>query len=172
MYSRPPSFIRRVTFVLAAFLLSALPALAQQGFILSGVGPVNLAMGGASTAAPLDASGALHWNPASISGLGHSDMDFGVELLYPQAKLSSSLPAGPAGSGLPPFPLYGIDRSNGGAAPLPTAGVVYQPVDSRWTYGIGVFEVGGFFVNYPASLTNPVLISPARGGILGPVSSE
>src|SRR5437762_2737551 len=155
MYSRPLSFIRRVTFVLAAFLLSALPALAQQGFILSGVGPVNRAMGGASTAAPLDASGAIHWNPAAISGLGHSDVDFGVELLYPQVKLSSSLPAGPPGSGLPPVPLYGITRSDGGVFPLPTAGLVYQPEDSPWTYGLGIFDVGGFFVNYPASLTNP-----------------
>lgn len=172
MQSRLPAFSRRVAIALVAFLLSAVPALAQQGFILSGVGPVNRAMAGASTAAPLDASGALHWNPAAISGLGHSDMDFGVELLYPQAKLSSSLPAGPPGSGLPPIPLYGIDRSNGGAAPLPTAGFVYQPEQSPWTMGLGIFEVGGFFVNYPASLTNPVLISPARGGILGPVSSE
>ena len=70
------------------------------------------------TAAPLDASGAIHWNPAAISGLGHSDVDFGVELLYPQVKLSSSLPAGPPGSGLPPVPLYGITRSDGGVFPL------------------------------------------------------
>ena len=43
--------------------------LRAQGIALSGVGPVNRSMGGAATAAPIDAAGALMWNPASISGL-------------------------------------------------------------------------------------------------------
>ena len=46
-------------FLLGCFLaFAALPgALAAQGIALSGVGPVNRAMGGAATAAPIDAAG-------------------------------------------------------------------------------------------------------------------
>ena len=40
---------------------------AQAGHIMQGVGAVNMSMGGASTAQPLDISGALQWNPAAIS---------------------------------------------------------------------------------------------------------
>ena len=39
--------------------------MAQSGHVLDAVGPVNQSMGGAGTAMPLDAMGALHWNPAS-----------------------------------------------------------------------------------------------------------
>ena len=53
-----------------------------QGFVLPGVGPINRSMGGAATAAPLDAVGAIHWNPATISGLSQSRADIGVDLIY------------------------------------------------------------------------------------------
>ena len=50
-------------------LLFSSYAIAQAGHIMQGVGAVNMSMGGASTAQPLDISGALQWNPASISTL-------------------------------------------------------------------------------------------------------
>ena len=55
------------------------PAARAQGFVLAGAGPVNRSMGGASTAAPLDATGALFWNPATLSGLPSSELDFALE---------------------------------------------------------------------------------------------
>ena len=39
----------------------------QAGHIMQGVGAVNMSMGGASTAQPLDISGAMQWNPAALS---------------------------------------------------------------------------------------------------------
>src|SRR5262245_38282761 len=92
---------------LVVLALAAPPAQAQIGILFTGAGPVNRSMGGASTAAPLDASGALYWNPASISGLAGSSIDFGVELLYPQTRLASSVPASAFGPGIPPVLVSG-----------------------------------------------------------------
>ncbi|NEW78691.1 MAG: hydrocarbon degradation protein, partial [Gelidibacter sp.] len=50
-------------FKLAVLLLST-SLFAQAGHIMQGVGSVNMSMGGAATAQPLDISGALLWNPA------------------------------------------------------------------------------------------------------------
>src|SRR6185295_7246970 len=78
---------------------------AQFGVVISGAGPTNRSMAGASTAAPLDASGALYWNPATITGLCGSQLDVGLEGLYPQAHLSSRIPANTFGQGFPPVDL-------------------------------------------------------------------
>jgi long-chain fatty acid transport protein len=150
-----------------------MPAHAQIGALFTGAGPVNLSMGGASVAAPIDASGALFWNPASISGLPSSSMDFGVELLYPQTRLSSSLPANAFGPGIPGAAVSGSSRGDDGVFPLPTMALVYRPDDSMFTYGLGVFTLGGFGVNYPSSATNPILTpQPPNGFGLGSIYSE
>ena len=58
------------------------PGLAvAQGIVVPGVGPINRSMAGAAVAAPIDAAGAMHWNPAAISGLRTSQMLFSVEFL-------------------------------------------------------------------------------------------
>ena len=45
--------------------------------------------------------------------------------------------------------------------------------DSPWTMGLGVFGIGGFRVNYPASTTNPILTPPPPGGFgAGRVAAE
>jgi long-chain fatty acid transport protein len=157
----------------AGVVLSTLPARAQYGVVLSGVGPVNQAMGGAAVAAPLDALGTLHWNPAAISGLPHSEVAFGAGLLYPQTRLSSAVAAGALGPAGPPVPLSGADRSDSGVTPLPSAGFVYHLEDSVWSYGLGFYAVGGFSVNYPASRTNPILTpQPPNGLGLGAIDAE
>jgi long-chain fatty acid transport protein len=148
------------------------PSPAQHGIVLSGAGAVNRSMAGAS-AVPLDASGALYWNPATISGLGGSELSFGMELLYPRTHLSSSTPPGFAAPGFPPVAFAGSDRSDAGIFPIPTVGLVYQPEDSRATYGLGFFAAGGFAVNYPASTNNPILTAqPPRGFGFGPLTAE
>src|ERR687883_311114 len=80
--------------VLGLLGLGAAPARAQFGLALSGVGPINRSMGGASTAAPIDANGALYWNPATIGGLGRSELDFGVQLLIPRTSITSRIGVG------------------------------------------------------------------------------
>ena len=148
-------------------------AQAQQGLLLSGVGPVNRSMGGASTAAPIDASGSLHWNPASIMGLRQSELEFGVELLYPQMELGSSIAPGALGGGFPPVELSGNTDSNSGLFAIPTVGFVYRPPEQPWALGLGVFGVGGFGTNYSGSMSNPILTAPPSNGLgLGPLYSK
>src|SRR5262245_4916468 len=146
----------RIGMAVLGLAVSAGPVSAQ-GLVLHSVGPVNRSMGGASVAAPLDATGATYWNPATISALPQSELDFGMELLYTRSKLSSEVGGGALGPGLPPVALAGSTRGDGGVFPLPSFGLVYAPEDSRATYGLGVFAVGGFGANYPASTTNPIL---------------
>ncbi|HZU38856.1 MAG TPA: outer membrane protein transport protein, partial [Gemmataceae bacterium] len=155
--------------LLTAALLSG-PAFGQTGYILNGQGPVNRSMGGASTAAPIDASGALYWNPASISGLPGSELEAGAELLYIRTKLSSSIPAGSLGFGFPPVGLSGSTNGDDGVFPLPNIGLVYKPEASDITYGFGTFLLGGFGNNYPGSTTNPILTPQPPGGLgVGPI---
>jgi long-chain fatty acid transport protein len=164
MEKRELAVARRAVIATLWLGLSLLPgALRAQGVALSGVGPVNRGMSGASTAAPIDAAGALLWNPASISGLRRSEANFGIELLLPTEQLSSRFPA---------FGLEGATSGEPGVSPIPEAAFVHKNEDSPWAYGLGIFGIGGFQTNYPASLTNPVLTpQPPNGVGLGRVSS-
>jgi long-chain fatty acid transport protein len=144
--------------------LSARQAIAQ-GVALPAAGAINQSMGGAAVAAPLDAMGALYWNPAGISGLECSEMSFGLGLLLPTTDLSSSLAAGSLAQGFPPIGLQGSNRSNAGVCPLPTAAYVQKLEDSDLTFGVGMFGIGGFSTNYPASASNPLLMPPPPNGL-------
>lgn len=157
---------------LVVLLGMPLPAFAQ-GVALSGVGPINRSMGGAATGAPIDATGALYWNPASIGGLANSEMSFGLELALPTGTISSHVAANTLGPGVPPVPLAGTTRTQSGAAPIPAFGYVHKPQDSNWTYGLGLFGIGGFVANYPASPTNPILTPPPPAGLgQGQISAQ
>jgi long-chain fatty acid transport protein len=145
-------------------LLAVVPARAQLGLALGGAGPVNLSMGGAAVAAPIDAAGALFWNPATIAGLARSEMMFGMQLLIPRTTLASKVAPGTFGPGIPPVALAGNNGGNNGVFPLPVFSLVHRTEDSPWTLGIGFFELGGFGVNYPARRTNPILMPQAPFG--------
>ena len=124
--------------------IAATPAAAQFGPMLSGAGPINRSMGGASTAAPLSASGALFWNPATLSGLESSQLDVGAELLFPHTSLSSSVPANTFGPGVPPVDLSGTTGNEDALFAMPTIALAYRPEESPFTYGLGVFAAAGF----------------------------
>ena len=49
------------------FILFTTSLFSQVGHLMGGVGSVNTSMGGAATGQAIDISGALQWNPASIS---------------------------------------------------------------------------------------------------------
>ncbi|HEX5269747.1 MAG TPA: outer membrane protein transport protein [Gemmataceae bacterium] len=156
-----------------AALAAGTAARAELGFVLTGIGPVNRGMGVAGVAAPLDADGSLYWNPAAITGLGGSELDGGVELVIPDENLSSRLAPGSLGHGFPPVGLAGRTHGDTNTVALPAMGLVYQPEGSDLTFGLGIYEVGGFTSNYPASPTNPVLTAPPPRGIgLGPIYSQ
>jgi long-chain fatty acid transport protein len=154
-----------VSFVLATLCLA--PELKAQGIVIPGAGPVNRSMAGAGVAAPLDAAGAIHWNPASITGLESSEFVIGAELLYLSTHIGSTVEADAFGPGSPPVTLSGETRSDSGVSVLPTVAVAFRNEDSPWTFGLGLFSVGGFGMNLPASPAlppnNPIL-SPAFGG--------
>ena len=59
----------KTTFLKLFVLLFSTALFSQAGHIMQGVGAVNMSMGGAATAQPLDISGAMHWNPAAIINL-------------------------------------------------------------------------------------------------------
>src|SRR5262245_7113922 len=88
-----------------------------QGFVLPGLGPINRSMGGAATAAPLDAVGALNWNPATISGLSQSRVDIGVEAIYNRNTVQTSLFRGTPGE------ITGESESDVGVWALPAIGI-------------------------------------------------
>jgi long-chain fatty acid transport protein len=136
-----------------------------QGVFLTGVGPINQSMGGAGTAAPLDSIGALNWNPASISGLRNNEMGFGLGLVLPTETLSSSVNPGALGGGFPPVRLAGSSGGEPGVMPAPTIGFVQRAPNSQWSYGLGIFGVGGFAANYASSPTNPILSPQAPLGV-------
>lgn len=153
--------------------LSASPVAAQFGPVLSGAGPINRSMGGASTAAPLSASGALLWNPATLAGLSRSEVDVGVELLFPQTSVSSSVPANTFGPGFPPVDLSGRTENQDAVFALPTIALSYRPEESSFTYGLGIFAVAGFGLDYPGSTKNPALTPPPPVGLgFGPIFSQ
>jgi long-chain fatty acid transport protein len=116
-----------------------------QGLLLPGVSPRNLGMGGAATAAPIDAIGAIYWNTATISAM-ENEMAFSMIDVIPHARVSSSVAGFGAGS---------TDSESGGSL-LPGFALVYQVPESPWTMGLAAISVAGSRVNYPASLSNPV----------------
>lgn len=136
-----------------------------QGLALNGVGPVNQSMGGAGVAAPLDVVGAIHWNPAALSGLQQPEVAFGATLALTSQQVTSEIEF--------PFALSGSTRGEPGASPIPYAALAYRDADSAITYGIGILGVGGFRSNYPASQSNPVLTpQPPLGVGVGAIASE
>ncbi len=158
--------MHRVSQALTIFLiLASTSAVHAQGIMLSSFGPVNASMGGASTAAPIEALSALAWNPASISGLPNSELSVGLGLMLADSALDSSIPGLGAGS----------TGSEPGVVPLPNFGWVHKLNDVA-TIGLATTVVGGLKSNYPASLTNPVLapVSNLHGhpGGLGSLYSE
>jgi long-chain fatty acid transport protein len=147
-------------------LVMAIPAkLWAQGALMSSFGPVNASMGGASTAAPIEAMSALGWNPASISGLPNSELGVGLGLLLSDPVLSSSVPGWSSGT----------TGAEPGTTPIPNFGWVHK-VNESTTIGLGALSVAGFKTNYPADPTNPVLApvsnTPGVPGGLGSLYSE
>lgn len=130
-----------------------------QGIIVSAAGPVNRSMGGAAVAAPIDAIGAIYWNPATISGLSHSETAFGLDMLMANQTVSSSF-----------GPFSGSTDAESGVVPIPNVGWVHKTKNPALTLGLGVNAIAGFKTNLRADPANPVL-APAPIG-LGRVSSE
>lgn len=158
----------RMFSMLAAALLLALPAQAQTGHVLNGVGPIDQGMSGAGMAAPQDALTALHWNPAAIFAVPGKTLDIGLQMMMPSSTITTTVQAGAFGPGFgPPVTMSGSTDSEAGPFPIPSLGFVYAPEDSKLAYGFSMYGVGGFGVDYEGSQTNPILTPQMPQGGMG-----
>ena len=140
-----------------AFVLLTTATFAQAGHIMQGVGSVNMSMGGAATAQPLDISGALQWNPAAISVFDSKIINFDIGAFFSSPELSSSLPAGMLGAGAPA--VSGVTKDDRGVSPMPALAYVYGKEGSKHTFGVSAFGISGFGVTFPEEANNPMSAS-------------
>ncbi|WP_456377888.1 OmpP1/FadL family transporter [Lutibacter sp.] len=132
---------------------------AQAGHIMQGVGAVNMSMGGASTAQPLDISGTLQWNPAAISVFDSKMLDFNIGLFFSSPELSSTGFEFDGATGQPTGNMIsGVTEDDRGISPMPAFAMVWGKEDSKHTFGASVFGISGFGVTFPEQEfnTNPI----------------
>ncbi|HQZ25286.1 MAG TPA: outer membrane protein transport protein [Flavobacterium sp.] len=132
-------------------------AFSQAGHIMQGVGAFNMSMGGASTAQPLDISGALQWNPASISVFDDKIIKLDAGLFFSSPELSSSLPAGMMGAGSPA--VSGVTKDARDPSIMPALAMVWGKEGCKHTFGVSAFGISGFGVTFPEELNQPMSAS-------------
>jgi len=145
--------------VLVATLLalSVTSTASAQGLFAPSAGPINSAMAGASTAAPVDFGGS-YWNPAILSGLKRPEVLISTALSIPSIHLTSELPANSINGAFPPTNRFGTARSDSGVASGLAVGASFKlREDSPLTLGLGIFGLVGGGVNFAGSLSTPVL---------------
>ncbi|MFK5879176.1 MAG: outer membrane protein transport protein [Flavobacteriaceae bacterium] len=137
-----------------SFLLFTTFAFAQTGHLMQGVGAVNMSMGGAATAQPLDISGAMQWNPATLSAFDGSILKFDIGMFKGTPTLYSSLPAGMLGPGAPA--VSGATDSELGISPMPALAFTWGKAESKSRFGVSLFGISGFGVDFPTETNNPL----------------
>jgi long-chain fatty acid transport protein len=133
--------------------------------VAPGVGAVNFSMAGAGTAMPLEATGALFWNPASITDLKSSEVVINADLILVDAELSSSLSQNAFGPGLPPQTLAGSSQTSKDKAIVGSVAWVQRPGSDRWSYGLLIAEIGGFGFSFRRNGVNPITTPPPPHGL-------
>lgn len=152
-------------------LLFSTVMFSQTGHIMQGVGSVNMSMGGAATAQPLDISGALHWNPAAISTFDETILKFDIGFFFSSPELSSTVPEFDT-DGQPTGNFFsGITKDDRGVSPLPAMAFVWSKEGSKHTFGASAFGISGFGVTFPESTTNPINLPQNQGGF-GRIESD
>ncbi|HCO84809.1 MAG TPA: hydrocarbon degradation protein, partial [Arenibacter sp.] len=152
-------------FLLTLFLLMlGTTTKAQVGHVLQGVGGVNMSMGGAATAQPLDINGALLWNPASLSKFDGQILSFNAGLFFSDPSISSTVPTQNG-------PFSGTTGDDRGVSVLPALAYVWGKDESKHTFGISAFGVSGFGVTFPESQDNPITMPQSSRGF-GHIESD
>lgn len=145
--------MKKITLQFCLLIFSTF-AFSQAGHIMQGVGAFNMSMGGASTGQPLDISGALQWNPASISVFDENIVKLDLGLFFSSPELSSSLPAGMMWSGSPA--VSGVTKDDRGVSVMPALAMVWGKEGSKHTFGVSAFGISGFGVTFPEETNNPL----------------
>ncbi len=144
-------------FIRLVIVLFTTTTFAQAGHLMAGVGTVNTSMGGAATAQPLDISGAIQWNPATISTFDDRILNVDIGLFFASPELSSSLSENMMGAGSPA--VSGITKDDKGASPMPAIAMLWGKPDSKLTYAFSAFGVSGFGVDFAEEINNPTSTS-------------
>lgn len=153
------------------FLLFSITVLSQSGHIMQGAGSINMSMGGASTGQPLDISGALQWNPASISTFSDNMIKFDIGLFFSAPTLYSTVPEFDT-MGQPTGNFFsGSTADDRGVSPMPALAMVWAKENSKHTFGASAIGISGFGVTFPESATNPIN-SPQNMGGFGRIESD
>lgn len=130
--------------LLFSLLLLSYLIYGQSGHIMQGVGAVNMSMGGAATAQPLDISGAMQWNPATISNFNHNEVAVSVGAFFSDPTLKSSY-----GS------LSGETNDDRGTSIMPAIAYLWKKEGSKHTFGASAFGISGFGVTFPEDTNYP-----------------
>ena len=168
--------MRRGSYVSVLFVcvfIWATPVSAQ-GIMASSAGPINSAMAGASTAAPIEFGGS-YWNPAILSGLSSQEFLLGSALIFPEINLQSTIPAGSILGQYPATTRTGTARSSNGVGSNLATGFSFRLTDdSPLTLGLGVFGLAGGGVHFSGSLSQPLLTPhlPPKYFGFGPIYSN
>ncbi|WP_372757843.1 OmpP1/FadL family transporter, partial [Mariniflexile sp.] len=146
------------------FLFFTSAIFSQAAHIMQGVGAVNMSMGGAATAQPLDISGAMQWNPATLSTFDSKILKLDVGLFFSSPELFSSMPTS-VGT------FSGNTEDDRGISPMPALAMVWGKEGSKHTFGASAFGISGFGVTFPESMTNPINMPQSNGGF-GHIESD
>ncbi|MDR0336441.1 MAG: outer membrane protein transport protein [Planctomycetaceae bacterium] len=150
-------FCWKVVLVLFLSLVISERFVNGQGVLLRSIGAVNDSVGGTATAMPIDAAGAIYWNPASISALEKSEISFGLGIIMPKTRVSSHVDVN--GQRI----RSGSTKGNAGSIPDPSMAFVWRRCPrSPITFGLGLGGVGGAAALYPAGDNNPILAGRAK----------
>ncbi|MFN8251179.1 MAG: outer membrane protein transport protein [Ferruginibacter sp.] len=148
----------------SVFILLPVILFAQAGHIMQGIGAVNMSMGGAATAQPLDINGALQWNPAGISAFDKKIFSVNAGLFFSAPQLSSTVPT-------PDGPFSGVTKDDRGASVMPALAMVWGKKGSKHTIGVSAFGISGFGVTFPQNNANAINMPQSAGGF-GRIQSD
>jgi len=137
----------------------------QTGHVVHGVGAINQSMAGAGTAMPLDATGALFWNPASITDLRSSEVDINADLGLLHATLSSSLQPNALAPGFPARAIAGSSKTDTQRVFAGSIAWVQKSNRNKWAYGLLVVTPGGFGFKYRNNGQNPITTPQPPSGV-------
>ena len=129
-------------------LLLSTVGFAQVGHIMQGIGATNMSMGGAATAQPLSTSGALYWNPAAVSTFDGKILSVDAGIFFSSPELSSEV-------SMSGTTLKGTTEDEKSPSIMPALSFVYGKENSKHTFGVSMFGVSGFGVDFPAEANNP-----------------
>jgi len=85
---------------------------------MQGIGTVNMSMGGAATAQPIDINGALQWNPAGISVFDQNILSVNAGLFFSSPEVTSTVPTMDG-------PFTGMTEDDRGISVMPAVAMVF-----------------------------------------------